>query len=117
MISRDSYIGSPDNPRTAAIIAYITIIGWLMAYYWLYPGHKSRMGILHIRQALFLHIFTFIINVIMYYLVTSLIVYGVVVVALFTLWAVGVMHAINGQEKLLPVIGPWSQKLFAGLKA
>ena len=56
------YLGSPDNPKTAAIVCYITFIGWLIAYFLIYRTNKDEFSGFHLRQTLLLHIISFIVN-------------------------------------------------------
>jgi uncharacterized membrane protein len=36
-------------------------------------------------------------------------------VAFFILWIVGLIGAINGEERPIPIIGPIAQNMFAGM--
>lgn len=117
MTKRQTYLGSPEHPNTAAFVCYITIVGWLIAYLWLYGYHPgNRLVRIHLRQSLFLHLATFIINGLLYFLVSSFVVYIIVVAALFSLWIIGAMHAINGRGKMIPFIGGISQNTFGFIK-
>lgn len=112
MSNRDSYMGSPDNPRTAAFVCYITIIGWLISYFWLYPSNKNALTTVHMRQSLFLHLATYLINILLYYLMPSMVLYFIVITIVFIFWAIGAMDAINGKTKVLPFVGEFAQDLF-----
>lgn len=117
MSKQQAFLGSPEHPNTAAFVCYITIMGWLIAYFWLYGYHPgNRLVQIHLRQSLFLHLVTFIINALLYFLAVSFVVYIIVVAALFALWFIGAMHAINGREKMIPLIGVISQSMFAFVK-
>ncbi len=114
MDEQQPYLGSPEHPNTAAFVCYITVIGWLIAYFWLYGYHKgNRVVQVHLRQSLFLYLATFVINALLYFLAGQYWVYIIAAILLFIPWAMGAMHAINGREKLIPVIGGISQRLFS----
>lgn len=112
------YLGSPDNPKTAGIVCYITIIGWLIAYFALYKHNKNDVAAFQIRQTLLLHILSFILNLL------SMLVFGPkfpsIVIALlslglFILWLIGLYGAVKGEKKAVPIIGEWAQTVFKGL--
>jgi uncharacterized membrane protein len=109
-------LGSPDNPDTAAVVCYITLIGWLIAYFALYKNKKSDLSGFHLRQTLLLHIIAFIINVLTFlafwhlfpgFIVTTL------AILLLILWLIGLFNAVNNKQKPLPLLGNWAQRLFA----
>ena len=60
-----------DNGKTTAIVSYITLIGWLIAYFAMHQSNKTSLGSYHLRQTLLLiicgiayWILTFIITII-----------------------------------------------------
>ena len=115
MANEDAYIGSPDNPRTTAVVGYITLIGWLIAYFALFPSNKTRLSSFHLRQALLIHIFSFILNVLYSFLPYSdamVIIIAASGIALFILWLKALISALNGTTKPIPLIGSSAQSLF-----
>ncbi len=95
-----------DNSRTVAILAYITIIGWIVA---MIMNNKqwSSLGTFHLRQALGL-------------IICSLLTWipfigGFLGLAIFILWIIGLVTAINGEEKPLPFIGDLFQDTFRNI--
>jgi uncharacterized membrane protein len=108
--------------KTIAIISYITFIGWIVSYV-MYSNNKSQLAIYHIRQTLGLFITGFALYIVMFIFlfipilgwIISIIIW-VCLVALFVLWIFGLVSAINGQEKPVPVIGETIQKILAGVK-
>lgn len=116
--NRSAYIGSPDNPRTVAFVCYITFIGWLIAWFALYPGNKTRLAAFHIRQSLLINILALALNVVFSFTLASQLMWpiaGILGLLLFILWLMGFWDAINGRERLLPVVGPLAQSWFRGL--
>lgn len=114
----EPYLGSPDNPRTAGIICYITLIGWLIAYFALYKDNKNEVSAYHIRQTLLLHIFAFIINILgllAFWHLFPYIIVSLLSFILFVLWLIGLSGAVRGRIQRIPLVGEWSQLLFSWL--
>lgn len=107
-----SILGEADQGKTVAIVSYLTIIGLLVALL-MNKNNPTALGRFHIRQsigitaaALFLGCVSFIPGV------------GEIlgkVVGIIVLFAVilGILAAVNQQEKGLPVVGPLFQKWFS----
>lgn len=114
-----TYIGSPDNPRTAGTIAYITFIGWLIAYFAFYRNDRSAFSAFHLRQTLLIHILSFLLKVFYSFTLLSgpFVFYTIVIlsVGLFILWLIGFIDAMNGRERPVPVIGRLAQVMFRSL--
>ena len=113
----DPYLGSPDNPKTAGIVCYITIIGWIIAYL-LYKGNRNDVSAFHLRQTLLLHILAFVINVLAILSYWGSFPYGLLIVLallLLVCWLVGLSGAVAGKKRAAPFIGSWSQRMFAGI--
>jgi uncharacterized membrane protein len=116
-----------DNGKTTAIVAYITIIGWLIAYFAMYKDNKTKLGGYHLRQTLLLHIVAIGLGIIrsiffsmfffsfgsMWLMISWA--FTLVNIALFVLWLLGLISAFNEQEKPIPVLGGMSLKMFANL--
>jgi uncharacterized membrane protein len=105
--------------KSIAIISYFTWIGWIIAFV-LHNSNKSQLGAYHLRQTLALMILG-ILCYILYFMLLFIPIIGWAIIALLwiglvVLWVVGLIAAINGQEKPMPVIGPMAQNLFSGIK-
>jgi uncharacterized membrane protein len=105
--------------KTIAIISYFSVVGWIIAFV-LFTSNKSQMAAYHLRQSLALilcgiacYIIYFILLFIGFFLAFLP---GILGIALFVLWIIGLIAAINGQEKPVPVIGNMAQEIFAGIK-
>jgi uncharacterized membrane protein len=107
------YLGSPDNPKTAAVVCYITLIGWLIAYFALYQNKKNPLAAYHLRQTLLLYILLLVINILGYWAIWGFVI--AVDTIWFILWVWGFYYAVNEQEKPVPIIGALSQTLFHNL--
>ncbi len=100
------------NKKATGIVAYITIIGWLVAYF---VGDKENAKF-HLNQGLSLGIISLIfwaIGSVVGKLVGWIpvigwiisIVFWLIDIALLVLMIIGILNALNDQDKELPVIG------------
>lgn len=103
------------NNRTLSIISYISIVGWLIAYFM----GKEKMDMLlkyHLRQSLGLAIVSILFSValnIVATIVPALGILGIISLAFLLLWVIGIINAANGAQKPLPVIGKIFEDKFA----
>lgn len=94
--------------KTTDIVAYITPIGWIVAFF---AGTKEESKF-HLNQALVIWIFDIIVGVVNGVLgwipvigwIIS-IVLGIVGIAIFVFWLMGLIYACQGQEKEVPILG------------
>ena len=105
-----------DNGRTVAIVSYITLFGWIIALI-IHSSNKTRIGAYHLRQTLGLMILIGLVAIFGY--VLNFLPFGGLMglalnIGLLVLWLMGLISAINGQEKPLPLVGGMFQKWFAG---
>lgn len=114
-----AFLGSPDNPKTAGLVCYLSFIGWLIAYFALYEGSKSVFAAYQIRQTLLLHIITCVIQLLVHSFFAAsayfIEIAAMVGIGLFFLWLTGLFHAVNGRMRPIPLVGKTAQKIFAGL--
>lgn len=116
--SDQSFLGSPDNPRTAAVVGYITIIGWLFAYFALYRPAPVAFSAFHLRQALLLYICSILVYAWAVFVAWNRVSeWAILVPALLlgVLWAWGLLGALTGSSRPVPLIGRWAQSLFRKL--
>ena len=99
--------------RTVAILAYITIIGFIIAIV-MHSSKKTALGAYHLRQCLGLFITWLVGSVLMVIPVLGWIIFPLVMIGGFVLWIMGLIAAINGQQKPMPVAGEYYLKWFAG---
>ena len=108
--------------KTIAIISYLTIIGWVIAYV-MNSNNKSQIAIYHIRQSLFL----MLAGIVFYIVQTMLLLIPYlgwliallsipIGLALLILWIMGLISAINGEEKPIPLIGAKAQQVLSSIK-
>lgn len=94
------------TPQTLAIVAYITLIGWIVALV-INNNNKQPLVSFHLRQMLGLIIMSFV-GIIPF-------VGWILSIAAFVLWILGFISAINGEEKPVPIVGDYFQQWFKGL--
>lgn len=108
--------------KSIAIISYLTIVGWVIALV-MNSNNKSQLAIYHIRQSLFIMlvgIAFYIVQTMLLFIpylswLISLLLFPVGL-ALFVLWVMGLISAINGEEKPIPIVGEKAQQLLCGIK-
>ena len=93
--------------KTIAIVSYITIIGWVIALI-MNQSHKDKLASFHIRQTLLLYIAWVIFSWIPF-------LGWALSIILFIFWIIGLIGAINGEQKEVPILGKLAQDWFKGL--
>lgn len=96
-----------NNGHMVAVVSYLTIIGWIIALV-LHQNEKTALGGFHLRQTLLLMIIGFGIGIIPIINLLMIIVGPV----LFVLWIFGLVYAIQGVKKEIPLIGGYAQQWF-----
>lgn len=102
-----------DNGKTVAIIAYITLIGWIIALI-MNNQNKTLLGSYHVRQSLGI-MCVGVVLVILSGIIGIWILSRVVNIVIFVLWILGFLSAIQGQMKPVPVVGEKFQEWFKGI--
>jgi uncharacterized membrane protein len=109
------------DARTTAWVSYITPIGWIIAYI----NHnnalvKSPFATFHLRQSFGLIAISIAVGFaesVMVFVIPLLgLTFWILHIALVVLWLIGLINAINGEEKPLPVIGLSFQQWFTFIK-
>ncbi|HLW63104.1 MAG TPA: hypothetical protein VKY33_06840 [Flavobacterium sp.] len=99
-----------DN-KTISIISYITIIGWLIVYL-VGKDNLDAFSKYHLRQSLGLAIVGIILNIITISISFLGMIVNLVGLLLLVLFIIGIINAVNGQMKPLPVIGKYFEDKF-----
>jgi len=118
-------ITTTDNGKTAAIISYFTIIGWLIAYFAMHKDNKTELGSYQLRQTLLLNIAAIVLGwglgFVLGILIVSTHIYALIYIsyivqlAIFIIWIIGLIGAINGEKKPMPIIGEKAQTMFPSI--
>ncbi len=101
--------------KNLAIINYITIFGWLYVYITT-KGTADKLVKYHQRQFLGLFIISVLFSValnVVAMIVPALAILSFVSLAFVILWIFGLINAINGVEKPIPVVGGMFENKFA----
>lgn len=93
--------------KNVAIIAHITLIGWIIALV-MNNSNKSELGSFYIRQMLGLIIVSFI----LYFIP---IIGWILNLVLIVFWIMSLIGALGGEKKLTPVLGNYFQDWFKSL--
>jgi uncharacterized membrane protein len=103
-------VTSSDNGKTVAIISYITPIGWIIAFI-MNNNDKTEFGTYHIRQSLGIFLGWFLLGIINSFLRISILGW-IVEVALIAFCVLGLIGAIQGEKKPIPLLGDQFQEWF-----
>ncbi len=110
--------------RTVAILSYLTLIGFVVAIV-LHSSKPTRLGAFHLRQTLGVIIAGLVLGVsltVVGFILAFIPVVGPLLMMLIWIslsvaglgaWIFGIITAVQGQEKPIPVIGEPIQKWFA----
>ena len=110
---------SAQEDRTTAILAYITLIGYIVAIV-MHGNNKTKIGSYHLKQATGLLLFgvaCWIAIMILAFLpfigMIAFVISPILWIGILVLVILGVINAANGQMKPLPVLGSLFEKWFA----
>lgn len=101
--------------KSIATIAYITIIGLIIA---LIQNNEKKNAFVffHIRQSLGLALTGLVLGVIGMIPILGWIINVLGIFVLIYMWIIGLMNAINGKEKSVPLLGDKYEEWFNGIK-
>ncbi len=102
-----------EEGKNAAIISYITIIGTVIAFF-INNEKKNPFASFHIRQALGINLTYFALGYFIGYF-DSWLISSAYWTFIFVLWLYGFLGAIQGEQKIVPLVGEWYQKIFQNL--
>ncbi len=105
-----------DKEKSNGIIAYITIIGWVIAFVQ-NQEPKSEYVNFHIRQMLGIGVAGIALSVINIIPILGTLVFLLGIIPLGILWVMGLMGAINGNRKPVPIVGEHFQEWFKSIGA
>lgn len=101
------------DPKVVGIVAYITLIGWIVALIMNNP--KSEFGSFHIRQSLGIMLLFFASAVVIVIPFIGWIASILGYLLAFVLWIVGLVGAVQQKTTPVPIIGDKSQEWFQAL--
>ena len=105
-----AHTAAQDNSKTVAIVAHLTVIGWIIALI-LNSQNKSEFGSFHIRNMLGLIIFNFI----GIFTIPLFLIGWIIMIFNFVVWLISFINAINNKTEPLLVYGSLFQGWFKGM--
>jgi uncharacterized membrane protein len=116
---------STEDGKAAAIVSYFGFIGWLIAYFALYKDKETALARYQLRQTLLFAIISTVLYILLSIILMPIILtsgafflvylFNILWVALFILWLIGLIGAIQGQKKPIPFIGEKAQTMFPSI--
>ncbi len=106
--------------KVLAILSYITIVGWLIAYFKNRDNKpKSEVVTYHLKQGLGFFIVSVVLNIVLSLItsfVPSLYFINFIGIVLLVIWIIGIINAANEEKKPLPLIGKMFEQQFGFLR-
>jgi len=100
--------------KTVAVLSYLTIIGFIVAIF-MHQNQKTELGAFHLRQVLGMVVTGIAGSVCGMVPILGWIVWFFVVLVLFVFWILGLLSAIKGEMRPVPLLGEHYQRWFAGV--
>ena len=101
--------------KTVAIVAYLTLLGFIVAII-VHMNKKTKLGAFHLRQTLGFFLTCIAVGmseiILIFIPILGWLAIFVLWISMLVLWVMGLIAAINGQTKPMPVVGPLYQKWF-----
>lgn len=103
-----------DNGKTTAIVAHITLIGWIVALI-MNNDNKKPLASFYLRQMLGLLIMALAGSVVTMIPLLGWIVGPVLSIGAFVLWIISLINAANERMEPIPLVGEYFQDWFRSL--
>ena len=97
--------------KTVAIVAYLTLLGFLVAVI-IHSNKKTKLGAYHLRQMLGFMLSCAAMYIALFVPFLGCLLVPVVGLFLLVCWIMGLVAAINGEMKPMPLVGPLYQNWF-----
>jgi uncharacterized membrane protein len=107
---------SVTEDKTVAILSYLTLIGFIAAVF-IHQNNKTQLGAFHLRQVLGMVVTAAAGAVCGVVPILGWIVWFFVCLVLFVFWVLGLLAAVKGEMRPVPLLGDHYQKWFAGVFA
>lgn len=109
MNNAETPVASITEDRTVAILAYLTIVGFIIALV-VHTGKKTRLGAYHLRQMLGLLITGLVGSALSIVPLLGWLASAIVWLGLIVLWVFGFVAALNREFKPVPLLGTYFQQ-------
>ena len=96
--------------KTLAIVSYITLIGWIIAL--VMNKEKDSLVSFHLRQYLLIMILGVVLSVVGAFVAFVPFLPLVLNLCVLVLWILGLISAVKGEEKAVPIVGGFAQSWF-----
>jgi uncharacterized membrane protein len=103
-----------DNGKVVAVVSYLTIIGWVIAYF-MNSSNKTELGSFHIRQSFGLVVVQLILSIVASFLPSFYSVFGIAGLVVFVFQIIGFIGAIQESTNPVPLIGAKLQSVFSSI--
>lgn len=105
------------DEKTTGIVSYIGLIGLIIAL--VMDKDKSEYSRFHIRQNIGLNVLYIALYVIYFIVLMAMpklgMIIGILFLLPFILWVIGIIGAVKGEKKAVPVLGDKFQEWFKGV--
>ena len=96
------YLENVQEPKTYAVCAYITWIGWFCAFF--LRNKNSEFTTHHVNQALVINILSILGGIISRYAFLGQTLSTIIDALMLVVWVLGILSAVRGNTKPIPVI-------------
>lgn len=100
-----------EEDKTVAIVAYLTLIGFIVAII-LHGSKKTKLGAYHLRQSLGLMLTVFVGGFLNIIPILGQLAFLCIILGGLVLWIIGLIAAVGGQMKPVPLLGAKYQEWF-----
>lgn len=104
-------INTAMEDKTTAIIAYITLIGFIIAII-LHGQKKTALGAFHLRQMLGIVVVGFASYILVFIPILGWLAMAALGIISLIMWIMGLIAAVNGEMKPAPILGAKYQEWF-----
>lgn len=101
-----------NNGKTVAIIAYLTIIGLVVSLV-MNSKNATSLGRFHIRQSIGITVTAMVAGIFRFIPMVGNILVSIIGIVILVILILGILSAIQGEEKELPFVGRLYQKWFS----
>jgi uncharacterized membrane protein len=112
--SQAAVAGVMTEDRTVAILSYVTIIGFIAAIF-VHQSRKTQLGAFHLRQVLGLVLTGVVGGFAAVVPILGWLVWFLLMIGMLVLWLLGLISALRGDMRPVPLLGEQYQRWFAGV--
>lgn len=110
----NTHLPQQASDKTLAIVAYITLIGWIVAFI-LNRDKKDPLVAFHVRQMLGILLSGAAVSIVAVIPILGWIAYLPLLVCVIVIWVSGLINAINGVQKPALILGKKYDEWFKSL--